>query len=127
MAIAENIIELIDENFAPDGGGGAPEPEPAPEVVFEVIPDPDQQSRADSISGLSANDETLIDITVNGNFIEKLVAIEVNGKKVPFGAWIQTSNSITFQTPKSETGTYEVQMYNGSVPVIERLTFKITG
>jgi hypothetical protein len=64
---------------------------------------------------------------VNGNFIEKLVAIEVNGKKVPFGAWIQTSNSITFQTPKSKSGTYEVQMYNGSVPILEQLTFKITG
>ena len=126
LAITQ-FVEQITNDEGPAGGGGAPEPEPAPPVVYELAPDPIQQSRADSISGLSANVETLIDITVNGNFIEKLVAIEVNGKKVPFGAWIQTSNSITFQTPKSETGTYEVQMYNGSAPVIERLTFKITG
>jgi hypothetical protein len=126
LAITQ-FVEQIANDEGPAGGGGAPEPEPGPPVVFEMVPDPEQQSRADSISGLSAIDETLVDITVNGNFIEKLRAIEVNGIKVPFGAWIQTSNSITFQTPKSETGTYEVQMYNGSVPVIERLTFKITG
>jgi len=86
---------------------------------------PKQQSRTGSISALSGADLTLVNITVKGNFIETVQAILVNGMKVHFESWIQNADSVTFSTPKNQTGTYEVQIFNGSAPVLDVQSFRI--
>lgn len=98
-----------------------------PPVVYEPVPDPAQQSRTEAISGVAGGDGTQVEITVNGNFIENVVAITVNNIKITPGSWSQTPTSVTFLAPKSKKGTYEVQIYNGSAPVVDSQSFMLIG
>ena len=95
--------------------------------VEEPVQDPGQESKTDSISGLSGSNATLVDIAVNGNFIEDIRGIFVNNEKVPMGSWLQNSSTVTFSVSKSKSGTYEVQLFNGSLPLVELQTFTLIG
>ena len=118
MAITA-LVEQIVANDVP--------PEVAPEIVYEPSPDPAQQSRTDAISGIAGSDGTQEEVSVNGNFIENVVAITVNNAKITPGSWSQTPTSVTFLAPKSKNGVYEVQVYNGSAPVVDSQSFTLIG
>ena len=96
-------------------------------LVEKFDPDPVQQSQNDSSSGLLSPDGTTVDITIIGNFIETVRSIQTNGKKISHGSWIQNPDSITFSALKSDSGSYTVQIFNGSVPLLEMLTFSLVG
>jgi hypothetical protein len=89
--------------------------------------DPIQQSKTDSISGLLNGDQSLVSITVNGNFIENIVAIMLNGEKISYGSWNQNLTSVTFLAPKSMSGVYEVQIFNAAVPLVNSQSFTLIG
>jgi len=121
LAITE-LVEQISNNTVP-----APPVEEIAQVVEDLIKDPTQQSKTDSISPKMESDDNLIVITIHGNFIETVRAIAVNAKNVPDGSWIQTPSTVTFSARKSQLSTYKVQVFNGSVPVVAVQSFTITG
>jgi hypothetical protein len=115
------FVEIIENNEI----AAPPVEEVARAVEEPYIPDPIQQSRTDSITAFLDSDEAQIKITVEGNFIETVTAINANGKNVPDGLWIQDSTSVTFSVRKSHLSTYVVQIFNGSAPVVNEQSFTI--
>jgi hypothetical protein len=61
-----------------------------------------------------------------GTFIEKVDAIEVNTKFIDHTLWTQTDSTVTVMLPFHTAGTYEIQIYNGSAPVLKTQTFTLT-
>ena len=76
-----------------------------------------------SISTADANNVTII---VTGKFIEKVLAIDVNDRRVLTDAWEQTSTSITLTVPAVASGIYAVQIWNGSFPTLQSQTVLVT-
>jgi hypothetical protein len=76
-----------------------------------------------SISTTDANNVTII---VTGKFIEKVLAIDVNDRRVLTDAWEQTSTSITLTVPAVASGIYAVQIWNGSFPTLQSQTVLVT-
>ena len=60
-----------------------------------------------------------IDLVVTGNFVEKILNIDVNQVALEAGSWVQTPTSITVSAPKESSGIYDLVLYNGSVPLLE--------
>ena len=58
--------------------------------------------------------------------MEKITAIQINGIGIAAGSWIQTANSISFVIPSMPVGTYSIQVYNGSAPVLSPVFFEYT-
>ncbi len=82
------------------------------------VPDPLQKSKITSMTPKSATINTTALITVNGTFIEKIVAIQINGVNLPASSWTQSSTAVTFPLVGKSAGNYFIQMYNGSSPVL---------
>jgi hypothetical protein len=59
------------------------------------------------------------DLVITGNFVEKILNIDVNQTALAADAWVQTPTSITISAPNDSTGIYDVVLYNGSVPLLE--------
>jgi hypothetical protein len=76
-----------------------------------------------SVSAADANNVTII---VTGNFIEKVLSIDVNDRRVSTDAWKQTSTSITLTVPAVASGIYAVQIWNGSFPTLQSQTVVVT-
>ncbi len=94
--------------------------------VGPMLPDPVQQS---SITSSSADTTTVgspATVTVNGNFVEKVSAIQVNGAAIAANSWTQTASSISFPYTAKVAGTYSVQIFDGAAPALKAqvLTFK---
>jgi len=60
-----------------------------------------------------------VELVITGNFVEKILNIDVNQTALAADAWVQTPTSITISAPKDSTGIYDVLLYNGSVPLLE--------
>lgn len=97
----------------------APAAPPAP----PVIPDPQQVSKVGSITPSFGNTGNATPVVISGTFVETIKNISINGTSLPAGSWVQTSNSISLTLPAQQAGTYSIQMYNGSAPVLTALTF----
>jgi hypothetical protein len=72
----------------------------------------------------SAESSTVIRVT--GTFIEKIVAIHINSSSITKDAWIQDTSTVTFTIPANLAGTYSIQLYNGSAPVLKEQSFTFT-
>jgi len=94
---------------------------PSPRIYSE----PNQSSEITSIS-ISTADANNVTIIVTGKFIEKVLAIDVNDRRVLTDAWEQTSTSITLTVPAVASGIYAVQIWNGSFPTLQSQTVLVT-
>jgi hypothetical protein len=85
-----------------------------------------QSSEITGISVSTADANNNVTIIVTGKFIEKVLTIDVNDRRVSTDAWKQTSTSITLTVPAVASGIYAVQIWNGSFPVLQRQAVVVT-
>jgi hypothetical protein len=98
----------------------APVPVPVP------VPDPVQQSKISGITPTTGVAGTPVTVTASGNFVEKISAIQIDGIRIAVGSWTQTPTSVTFTIPNKSAGSYSIQIYNGSAPVLAAQRFTVT-
>lgn len=100
---------------------------PAPvALVAAPVPDPVQQSKITALSVSTAIAGTPTPVEITGSFVEKIRAIQVNGVALPAGSWSQTASSVAFTMPAKAAGTYQIQLFNGSAPVLKAQNFTFT-
>ena len=92
----------------------------------EPVPDPVQQSKIGSLSVLTASSGVSTPLVISGTFVEKVSAIQINGVGLPSGSWSQTPTSISFTMPNNPPGVYQIQLFNGSAPVLKVQNFTFT-
>ena len=95
-------------------------------LIAMPVPDPLQQSKITALSVSSAIAGSSTPVTVSGSFIEKISSIQINGVALSVGSWTQTPTSVTFTVPGKSAGTYQIQIYNGSAPVMNVQNFTFT-
>jgi hypothetical protein len=98
----------------------------APAATPVPVPDPPQRSEIDALKPTTAVAGPTPTVVFMGTFIEKVDAIEVNTKFIDHTLWTQTDNTVTVMLPFHTAGTYEIQIYNGSAPVLKSQTFTLT-
>ena len=82
------------------------------------IPDPVQQSKIIGLEGPSTLIPNTNSVVIDGLFVEKIKNISIGGVMLPQGSWTQTSSKITVALPTLKSGPLEIQIYNGSAPVL---------
>jgi hypothetical protein len=92
----------------------------------EPVPDPVQQSKIGSLSALTAVAGVLTPLVISGIFVEKVSAIQINGVGLSSGSWSQTPTSVSFTMPNNPPGVYQIQLFNGSAPVLKVQNFTFT-
>jgi hypothetical protein len=97
--------------------GGSPTAPVAP--VAAPLPDPNQLSTITGTTASAADSSGNVTITVAGSFPETVRNIDVNGRRIAPSSWVQDSSTITFTVPAAASGSYEVQIWNGSFPVLQ--------
>ncbi len=90
------------------------------------VPDPVQKSNIISMTPTTAPAGAATTVTITGNFLEKVVSIQVDGVVIPAESWIQETSTVTVTIPGSPAGTYSIQLYNGSAPVLKVANFTFT-
>jgi streptogramin lyase len=90
------------------------------------VPDPVQQSKITALSVATAIAGTATPVEITGSFIEKIRAIQINGVALAAGSWTQTASSVAFTMPGKSAGTYQIQIFNGSAPVLKVQNFTFT-
>jgi len=119
--------EILDFGIQLDEGINVSPSEPSepsePSLRFYSMPNQSSEITGISISTADANNVTII---VTGKFIEKVLAIDVNDRRVLTDAWEQTSTSITLTVPAVASGIYAVQIWNGSFPTLQSQTVLVT-
>jgi len=90
------------------------------------VPDPVQQSKITAFSVATAIAGTATPIEITGSFVEKIRAIQINGVALAAGSWTQTASSVAFTMPAKSAGTYQIQLFNGSAPVLKVQSFTFT-
>jgi ubiquitin len=91
----------------------------------EMVPDPVQQSKITSIIPANAQDGTEVTVVLAGTFVEKITSIHINGISLPVESWTQTPSSISIKMPARTAGNYQIQIYNGSVPLLNSQSFTV--
>ena len=90
------------------------------------VPDPIQKSSIISMTPTKAPAGAATTVTITGNFLEKVISIHVDGVVLPTESWIQETSTVTITIPGSIAGTYSIQLYNGSAPVLKEQSFTFT-
>ena len=88
-----------------------------------MLPDPVQQSSITSSSADTTTVGSIATVTVNGNFVEKVSAIQVNGVALPSSSWKQTATAVTITFTAKSAGKQAIQIFNGSAPALKEQTF----
>lgn len=96
------------------------------EAPAPPLPDPNQLSTITGTTVSAADSSGNVTITVAGTFLETVRNIDVNGLRISPNGWAQDSTSVTFTVPAAASGSYAVQIWNGSMPVLQRQTIDIT-
>jgi len=96
-------------------------------AAITAAPDPVQQSKIASLSISTAGAQTSAPVVILGTFVEKVAAIHISGTPLSTNSWIQTPTSISFTMPAQIKGVYQIQIYNGSAPVLDVQTFTFIG
>jgi len=100
---------------------------PAPvALVAAPVPDPVQQSKITALSVATAIAGTPTPVEITGSFVEKIRAIQINGVALSAGSWTQTASSVAFTMPATAAGSYQIQLFNGSAPVLKVQNFTFT-
>jgi outer membrane protein OmpA-like peptidoglycan-associated protein len=95
-------------------------------VASKPVPDPLQQT---VISGMSPSTATVgysVTVTISGSFVENVSNIAIGSTLLPAGSWKQTPSTLSFVMPSNSAGSYGVQIFNGSAPVLAPITFTFT-
>ena len=87
------------------------------------IPPPVQQSSISGIEPSVALVGSSAQVRISGKFFEQISNISVNDTFLHLGDWSQTSTSLIFAIPPLPVGTYSVQIYNGSAPLLSPQSF----
>ena len=90
------------------------------------VPDPIQKSSIISMTPTTAPAGETTTVTITGNFLEKVISIHVDGVVLPTESWIQETSTVSITIPGSIAGTYSIQLYNGSAPVLKEQSFTFT-
>ncbi len=90
------------------------------------VPDPVQKSTITSMTPTIGPAGSATRVVIAGNFLEKVVAIHINGVALSTESWIQETTTVTITIPGSIAGTYSIQLYNGSAPVLKEQSFTFT-
>lgn len=88
-------------------------PAPAP------LPDPNQLSTITGTTVSATDSSGNVTITVAGSFPETVRNIDVNGRRLVAENWKQDSSSVSITVPVAASGSYVVQIWNGSFPVLQ--------
>jgi hypothetical protein len=88
-------------------------------VVAPPLPDPNQLSTITGSTVSAADSSGNVTIAVAGSFPETVRNIDVNGIRVRSENWVQDSTSVSVTVPVAASGSYEVQIWNGSFPVLQ--------
>lgn len=99
---------------------------PPRDPVPQMVPDPVQQSRITSMVTSNTQENTEITVVLSGTFVERISSIQINGIGIPANSWIQTPSSVSFTMPVRNAGKHQIQVYNGSAPVMNLQSFVIT-
>jgi hypothetical protein len=107
----ENILELIAQVDAELGATDMPI---------------QQSSISSSTFELSDKSSSMVKLVVNGNFVEQMVNIDVNGRALAQGDWAQTPSTITLTVPREPSDQYTVVLYDVSVPMLTPQTIVVS-
>jgi len=89
----------------------------------EMAPDPIPQSKLPSIIPAHGPDGMAVTVVLAGTYVEKIAAIHIDGIPLPIESWTQTPSLVSIKVPAPTSGTYQIQIYNGSVPVLNSQSF----
>lgn len=90
------------------------------------VPDPIQKSNILSMTPTTTPADSLTTVVITGIFVEKVVGIHANSIVLAPENWVQDTSTVTFTLPGSSAGTYSIQLYNGSAPVLKEQSFTFT-
>ena len=119
VTVTNSAVGYVSESASITAG---PRSAPTPPVP---IPDPVQRSFITSLSPTSAVEGEPPIVVMTGGFMEKIVNIDVGNKRLEQFSWIQTPTTLTFTIPFRLPGSYAIQLYNGSAPVLAVQIFVI--
>ena len=100
-----------------------PTPSPTPTPPLPPALPPLQQS---AITGISVSDVPTSNVThviLTGHFMERVAAIRLNLEKIPSTNWSQTSTTISINLIGLQAGSYQLQVYDGSAPLLTEQDF----
>ena len=89
------------------------------------VPEPMQQSSISGITTTESSTASPLPVIVSGNFVEPVTNIDVNGVRVAIGRWVQTTSLVSFSASAMKAGSYSVQIFNGSHPILPALSFSV--
>ena len=99
-----------------------------PVIEEEILPvaDPLQDSEISKASVSVNEKDNSVTIEVSGIFREAVRNIDVNGRRVASNTWKQNRSTVTITVPSDATGIYEVEIWNGSLPRLEKQTVVVS-
>lgn len=65
-------------------------------------------------------------LEISGNFVEKISNISLDGILLGISSWTQESEKLIISAPFQKVGKHEIQIFNGSVPLLPVQVFMIT-
>ena len=103
------------------------------QVVEEIISNTDpinEPVQKSVVSGTSFNKAATqaakTTLVIQGQFIEEILNIDVNGMAISRGDWVQNSTSVSITVSENSSGIYKVQLYNQAVPLVPPQLFVIS-
>ena len=90
------------------------------------LPDPNQLSTITGTTVSAVDSSGNVTITVAGSFPETVRNIDVNGRRLVAENWKQDGTSVSVTVPVAASGSYAVQIWNGSFPVLQVQTVTAT-
>jgi hypothetical protein len=97
-----------------------------PLIPRTPVPDPNQSSEITGATVSSPDAKNNVTIEIKGSFLEKVRNIDVNGRRIALGDWAQDGSTVTFTIPAVTSESYSVQIWNGSLPLLQVQTIVIT-
>lgn len=94
--------------------------EPVIEVEVVPAPDPLQDSEITRATAIASEIDSTVTILISGIFREVIRNIDVNGRRISSNSWKQDSSTVSVTVPSSVSEIYEVEIWNGSLPRLEK-------
>ena len=94
--------------------------------VATPVPDPLQRSTISGLLPVTTSIGNAVPVMISGSFIEQISNIEINSSFLPVGSWTQTPSAVSFSLPSTVAGSYQIQVFNGSAPVLAVQKFTVT-
>ena len=126
----DNSGRIIAGGFSSDGSGDyifalARYLNPSP-PGSTPIPDPVQLSKITGVLPSTSVSGSSTPVVISGSFVEPISNIFIDGIALATGGWSQSPSAISFTLPISTPGTYSIQLFNGSVPILAAQSITLT-